>query len=336
MTIPKGQPALPVDFNLESEVSEIEGRDGETYLQFTTHMVTFYKQTYGEHSRFFMALRDGRLIGAHCSQCKQVMVPAATWHCPNCNFAEMTEIDLPHRGVLAYTAPITIFPSASFLGDAPFARGYVDVATEAPIASFLPSRLRTTTGLERPGIFVKGIEFQARLRGRAPGLDPRHLLGADDRGPAGAARQEALARLRARFHDTRTAGCPQGRRQDGCPGGGDHRDAQARGRRWQEPSSPGRPCRSPAPGRCQYRGGDFSISVADSRLSIVEGLSAGAEHTLVADDPAIFTRWVHDGSLTDAAVEGTLWLPHKEAFQLLPVLDRLPRSTRRDLRDEKR
>ena len=38
------------------------------------------------------------------------------------------------------------------------------------------------------------------------------------------------------------------------------------------------------------RGGDFSISVADSRLSIVEGLSAGAEHILVADDPAIFTR----------------------------------------------
>jgi hypothetical protein len=26
-------------------------------------------------------------------------------------------------------------------------------------------------------------------------------------------------------------------------------------------------------------------------------------------------------------------LPHKEAFQLLPILDRLPRSTRRDLHE---
>ena len=142
------------------EVSEVKGKDPGTYLQFNTHMVTFYQQTYGELSRFFLALRDGRLIGSHCGKCKQVMVPAATWHCPTCDFAEMKEVDLPHRGVLAATAPITIFPSASFIGDAPFARGYVDVATDAPIASFLPSRLRTTTGLPRPGIFVKGLELK--------------------------------------------------------------------------------------------------------------------------------------------------------------------------------
>jgi hypothetical protein len=46
----------------------------------------------------------------------------------------------------------------------------------------------------------------------------------------------------------------------------------------------------------------------------------------------VFTRWAADGSLTDAAVEGTLWLPNKQAFSLLPILDRLPRSVRRDLR----
>ena len=50
--------------NLPREDSEIKGKDGKTYLQFNTQMVTFYKQTYGEHSRFFLALRDGRLIGA--------------------------------------------------------------------------------------------------------------------------------------------------------------------------------------------------------------------------------------------------------------------------------
>jgi len=80
-------------------------------------------------------------------------------------------------------------------------------------------------------------------------------------------------------------------------------------------------------------GGDFTISVGDSKLAIAEGITSGCEYTLVVDDPAVFTRWVRDGSLTDAAVEGTLWLPHREAFQLLPILDRLPRSTRRDLGD---
>jgi hypothetical protein len=100
-------------WNLPREVSEVKGKDPGTFLQFNTHMVTFYQQTYGELSRFFLALRDGRLIGSRCGTCRQVMVPAATWHCPTCDFAEMKEVDLPHRGVLAATAPITIFPSAT-------------------------------------------------------------------------------------------------------------------------------------------------------------------------------------------------------------------------------
>ena len=118
-------------WNLPRQVSELKGKDPGIYLQFNTHMVTFYQQTYGELSRFFLALRDGRLIGSHCGTCKQVMVPAATWHCPTCGFVEMTEVDLPHRGILAATAPITIFPSASFIGDAPFARGFAKSSCEA-------------------------------------------------------------------------------------------------------------------------------------------------------------------------------------------------------------
>ena len=35
------QPALPLDFNLMREFSELKGLDGQTYLQFVTHMVTF-------------------------------------------------------------------------------------------------------------------------------------------------------------------------------------------------------------------------------------------------------------------------------------------------------
>jgi hypothetical protein len=79
-------------------------------------------------------------------------------------------------------------------------------------------------------------------------------------------------------------------------------------------------------------GGDFTLRVASSAIRIEEGLPKKPDFVMVTKDPGVFTRWVADGSLTDAAVEGNLWLPHKEAFGVLPILDRLPRSVRRDVK----
>jgi len=332
----QAQPALPLDFNLPRETSEIRGTDGETYLQFVTHMVTFYKQTYGEHSRFFLALRDARLIGSKCPKCKQVMVPAATWHCPACNFAEMEEVTLPHRGILAATAPITVFPSASFIGEAPFCRGYVDVARDAPAASFLPSRLQTTTGLPRPGIFVKGTELKLVFEADRVGsirdifwvpvaeltkeqLAKEPLLASDlnfaqPKMPAvksdpklTAVREGAVAAIRQLAADVERS--PRAQKDIA---GRTHTLGVKTG------------------------GGDFTLHVANGRISVEDGLPGKPEFVMVAEDPKVFTDWVADGSLTDAVVEGKLWLPHREAFAVLPILDRLPRSVRRDIRDAAR
>ena len=79
-------------------------------------------------------------------------------------------------------------------------------------------------------------------------------------------------------------------------------------------------------------GGDFGLYVAKQRIRIEDALPAAADFVMVADDPQVFIRWVGDGSLTDAAVEGSLWLPNRAAFGVLPILDRLPRSVRRDVR----
>jgi uncharacterized OB-fold protein len=323
---------LGAAWNLPREVSEVKGKDPGSYLQFNSHMVTFYQQTYGELSRFFLALREGRLIGSRCSKCQQVMVPAATWHCPTCDFAEMQEIELPHRGVLAATAPITIFPSASFIGDAPFARGYVDVATDAPIASFLPCRLRTTTGLPRPGIFVKGVvlklvfeverigsirdifwvpmsEVPAKLRDRRP-LLASQLDFAKPRAPAVERTKEAEKALAEALAAMRALAAKIGKspRAQKDLAGRTHTIGVKTG------------------------GGSFTLRVAAGGIRIAEGLPKKADFAMVATDPSVLTRWVADGSLTDAAVEGKLWLPHKEAFAVLPILDRLPRSVRRDVR----
>lgn len=328
----KNEPVLPLDFNLPRERSELTGKDGRTYLQFASHMVTFYKQTYGEHSRFFLALRAGKLIGARCPKCKQVMVPAATWHCPACNFAEMEEVELPHSGVLAATAPITIFPSASFIGDAPFCRGYVDVARDAPAASFLPSRLRTLSGLPRPGIFVKGTELKLVFEADRVGsirdifwvpaaeltkaqLDKKPLLATDldfatpkapdvKRSPEhAAARDRALVAMREL-----SAGVEKSPRAQKDIGARKHAVGVRTG------------------------GGDLGLYVENGRLRVDDKLPAKPDFVLVAEDPSIFSDWVADGSLTDAAVEGALWLPGREAFGVLPILDRLPRSVRRDVR----
>lgn len=325
-------PVLPTDFNLPRGTSELSGKDGNTYLQFSTHMVTFYKQTYGEHSRFFLGLREGKLVGARCPKCKQVMVPAATWHCPACNFVEMEEVELSQRGKLAATAPITIFPSASFIGDAPFCRGYVDVALDAPAASFLPARLRTTTGLPRPGIFVKGTELKLVFEADRVGsirdifwvpaaeltkaqLDKEPLLVSDldfatprmpevKQTPAhAAARDKALAAMREL-----SAGVEKSPRAKKDLGSRKHAVGVKTG------------------------GGDFALFVSEGHFRVEDKLPAKPDFVMVAEDPEVFSRWVADGSLTDAAVEGALWLPGRDAFGVLPVLDRLPRSVRRDAR----
>ncbi len=316
--------------HLPREVREVAATDPGTYLEFSSHMVTFYQQTYGELSRFFLAIRDCRLVGSRCGACGQVMVPAATWHCPDCGFAEMTEVELPHRGVLAATAPITIFPSAAFIGDAPFCRGYVDVATDAPIASYLPSRLRTTTGLERPGIFVKGTKLALVFEDVRPGtirdlfwvplcelsadlLEKKPLLASDldFTSPP----MPAIVRDPAQVPVLREA------------------IAAMRLMAGKVPQSPR--ARKNLEGRTHAiavltAGGDFGLHVADGGLRVEETPPASPDFSVATKDPALFSRWVADGSLTDAAVEGVLWLPNREAFAVLPALDRLPRSIRRD------
>ncbi|MCA9519577.1 MAG: hypothetical protein KC609_01330 [Myxococcales bacterium] len=322
---------LATEFNLPKGVSEVAAKDPGTYLQFNTQMTTFYQQTYGELSRFFLALRDCRLIGSRCPECAQVMVPAATWHCPMCNFAEMEEVELPHRGVLAATAPITIFPSAAFIGEAPFARGYVDVARDAEVASFLPSRLTTTTGLPRPGIFVKGIELALVFR------DERQGTIRDIFWVPLAEVPEALRRKRPLFEsdlDFESPVAPAVEHDSAHEVALETALAAMSAMAGKIERSP-RAKKDLANRRhtIAFRtgGGDFTMEIADGALRVSRGLPPTSDFVAVVSDPSVFSKWVTNGSLTDAAVEGSLWLPDRKAFGVLPILDRLPRSVRRDV-----
>ena len=205
------------------------------------------------------------------------------------------------------------------------------MAVDSPIAGFLPSRLRTTTGMVRPGIFVKGIELKCvfedvtvgcardifwvpmsevpeHLRDKQP-LRASELDFASPRPPAVTVTPAGKDALGQAMMALKTLAEKTGK------------SPRAMKDLLGQSSTVG----------VKTGGGDFALRVIDSRLFVLDAIPERVDFTIVAEDPRVFTRWVHDGSLTDAAVEGTLWLPHKEAFQLLPVLDRLPRSTRRDL-----
>ncbi len=331
----KREMVIPSGFNLPKEVSEVVGKDGETCLQFNTGMLTLYKQTYGELSRFFMGLRDGELIGARCSKCKQVMVPAATWHCPDCEFAAMEEVTLPHHGVLAATAPITFFPSAMFVGQAPFCRGYVDVARDAKVASFLPCRLRTTTGIPRPGIFVKGLEVKLVFQDKREGtiLD---IFGVPmSEVPEKLRKREPLLASELNLEEppvptvsenTKWAGAFK-KAMDAMSGMAAKVVAGSRAEKDLAD-------RSHTIG-VKTGGGAFCIAIMDGRLEVSDKVPKQVDFTMTVEDPAVFTKWVEGGSLSDAVMEGLLWVPNLAAFPALYALDRLPRSIRRD-EDEKK
>jgi len=322
---------LKPEFNLPKETTEITGKDGKTYLQFNSSMATLYQQTFGEHSRFFLALRDARLIGSKCTKCGQVMVTAATWHCPMCNFAEMKEVNLPHRGILAQTAPITIFPSQSFIGQAPFCRGYVDVATNEKVASFLPARLRTTTGIPRPGVFVKGVELKLVFADTRVGSILDMFWVPMSEIPAKLRKKEPLFERELNFESPKLPKIKVNKFlkpvYDSLMQSLKEMSANvAKSKRAQQNLAGKKFSVGVKTG-----GGDFTFVIEKSKMSIAAGVAKKTDFIIVAENPKVFLDWIKDGSLTDAVVEGNLWLPSREAFIILPTLDRLPRSIRRDL-----
>jgi hypothetical protein len=237
--------------------------------------------------------------------------------------------------VLAATAPITFFPSASFVGQAPFCRGYVDIATDAPVASFLPCRLRTTTGIPRPGIFVKGVELKIVFEDDRQGtiLDIFAVPMAEI--PARLRKKEPLLASQLNLGKPSVPKITENKKWKD-PFKQALKDVQSLARGVTKGS---RASKDLAGHRLTIGvntgGGRFSMIIADGTLRISEPRPKTTAFTMSAEDPSVFSKWVRGGSLSDAVMEGRLWLPNLEAFPPLYALDRLPRSIRRDAEERK-
>ena len=146
-----------------ASMKEVLGRDGRTYLVRNDAMFTGIQHSQGEHSEFFLSLRDEkRLFGHRCPACHHLIVPPFMRRCPSCNFVELQKEYVKDLGILAATPVITIFAPSRFKDQVPFSTGRVFLETQdgALTDTAMLVRARTTRGAMRPGIFHKGTSVK--------------------------------------------------------------------------------------------------------------------------------------------------------------------------------
>lgn len=143
-------------------------RDGREYILVNTGMYTGMQHSQAEHSEFFLSLKnDCVMLGRFCKSCGRIDVPPAMMRCPACSpdpdpkaelqqigFREMGVVAMSDRGFLEATPPVVCFAPANFKSEVPYANGYVRLYTQEGLVSTgaMKIRIRTTTGLMRPGV----------------------------------------------------------------------------------------------------------------------------------------------------------------------------------------
>ncbi|MBI4081866.1 MAG: hypothetical protein HY423_04575 [Candidatus Lambdaproteobacteria bacterium] len=299
-------------------------------------MFTAMKHSAGELSPFFVALRDEcRITGHFCPSCKQTICPPFQTRCPECNFVEMERVSIGDRGVMAAAPVIVFFAPSRFKNEAPFANGYVFLRDERgrECDTALPVRVRTTTGMMRPGIVNKNtpvkVVFKNTREGslqdifvvaeselRAPDIQRTPLMESDLIA-AKTVRAPLLVRPRFRADFARFVGLLSDLSGRVARSG----RAQADLAGWRRSI------------RFQTGGGTVDVRIDDKVLSVDADMPArtGEPDVLLAiDDPKSVLAWITDGAaLTNLLMDGSVRMDAGD-LETITRLDRLPRSLRRD------
>lgn len=309
-----------------SEVVEVgKGR----FLQTNEAMFTFYKRTKGEHSPYFLALKERKVIlGGRCPKCKLVRVPPFELYCPECDFAELELIEMPDTGVMNSTPPITYFAHSLFQHQVPFGRGRVllDRANTA-----LPIHVYTTKGVLTPRIFKRGTPVKIIFRDNRIGKPtdifavPLNELKAAQRRKKGlleseldwagvkepkVARptkeaREKLSLVMDQLQDLGRKAAKSTRAQNDLAG-------------WKRTV------------QVKTGGGPFVIQIDRKRLKFQAGTVKKADFVMVTRSPKLFEDWINfRDSLTNAIIAEKLWISKNTEFISVFKLDRIPRSLRR-------
>jgi len=312
--------------------SEVLKVGDERFLQTNEAMFTFYKRSKGEHSPYFLALKERKVIlGGKCPECKLVRVPPFELYCPECNFAELELIEMPDKGVMNSTPPITYFAHSLFQHQVPFGRGRVllDGADTA-----LPINVYTTKGVLTPRVFKKGTPVKVVFRRNRAGK-PTDIFAVPLR-ELKAAQRKKKGLLESDL-DWTTAKAPsvpkptKKAKQD-LKVVVDHLQAlalrAAKSERAQHDLAGWKRTIQVKTG-----GGPFIIQIARSRLEFQEGTAKKADFVMVVKNPKLFRDWIDfKDSLTNAIIAEKLWISKNAEFITVFKLDRVPRSLRRSKR----
>ena len=310
--------------------SEIVERDGEAYLQANESMFTFYKRTKGEFSRYFLALRDDvKILGIKCPKCGVVRIPPFALMCPDCDFEEMEYLEMPDRGQMNSTPPITYFAHSLFQSWVPFGRGRV-VLDGADTA--LPIHVYTTKGVLTPFIFEKGTpvkivfrderlgkptdifavpmaELTPEQQSKTPLMESDLDFSASAEPPVGdatEAQRQSFGRALEMLSELAANVDKSPRAQSNLSG-------------WQRTIE------------VKTAAGSLTMRIDDGSLEVRDGSPAESDFLMVLSDPELLVEWLtFKEALTNAIVTGALWISVNKEFTTIFKLDRLPRSVRRD------
>ncbi len=312
--------------------SEIVERDGVPYLQSNEAMFTFYKRTKGEFSKYFLGLRDDRVIwGVRCPKCGAVRVPPFAMLCPDCDFTECEWVQMPDRGVMNSTPPITYFAHSLFQSWVPFGRGRV-LLEGAETA--LPIHVYTTRGVLTPFIFKKGTPVKVVFRDERLGK-PTDVFAVpmEELSPE----QQQKTPLMESDLDVSTPAVPE------LPAPTDenrraHEEALGLLRELAVSVAASPRARHNLSGwrrtvQLDTPAGGLTLAIDDGKLSVEAGRPKNPDFVMVCRDPQLLIDWMSlREALTNAIITGQLWISVNREFTTIFKLDRLPRSIRRDAR----
>ncbi|MBI2624885.1 MAG: hypothetical protein HYW70_00905 [Candidatus Nealsonbacteria bacterium] len=302
-----------------------EGFDGKTYLVRNEAMFTAFRHSQGEFSQFFKALRDdARILGNRCPKCRVLICPPFQNRCPDCNFAEMQSEIMPDTGLMAASPVIVIFAPARFKADVPYGLGYAFLGKSD---CALPLRVKTTTGMIRPGILEKHTLVKIVFRNKRQGemLDifalPQTELTLEQ------IQKSPLLESEISFETPRE---PEfGEKTQKLVFAKNRLVKQLRLLSERIKKSP-RAQKDLANWRrlvkIKTAGGDFGILIDNGKLEVIEGDIFDPNLVFAIENPSKLRM---DSALTNLVMEGSLWV-NKSELETITRLDRLYRSLKRD------
>lgn len=303
--------------------------EGKEYLLINDAMFTFYQRSMGEFSPFFLALRDEKkILGCQCKSCGIVRVPPFLQRCPECNFAPTELVEVSQVGKMLSTPPITYFANSLFQQQVPFGRGRI-ILNGADTA--MSVNFYTTKGILVPGLVKKGTEMKVVFRDKRKGeitdifcvptseltleqTSRKGLLESELNWEAAIEPQLPKASRKANTHYKNVLKelkaiavemnqCERARK--------DIAD-------WKREI------------QVKTTGGQFAIKIDNGNLGIEEKVLDSPHLVMVCADPATLSDGLaYKGSLTQAIIQGKLWLNKNSEFTTIFKLERMARSLAR-------